>query len=84
MARNRQNPQAVLIDPPSPYHADFSQSLDEQGLGLSAVPPFLIGGRRLVDAEAAAATHFSAVMVVGLGFGLRTSIGDRPSAARPS
>ena len=68
-----------MIDLPL-FHAHFSQSLDEPGLGLSAVPSFLVGGRCFVDAEAAAVTHFSAVMVVGV----RTSIGDRPSAARPS
>ena len=55
----------------TPFHADFSQSLDEQGLGLSAVPPFLVGGRCYVDAEAAAATPSWSVVRV------RTSDVDR-------
>ncbi len=54
--------------------------MNEQGLGLSAVPSYVVGGRRFVDADATAATNFAAVMVVGV----RTLIGDRPSAARPS
>ena len=72
MARNRRDP----------FHANFSQSLDEQGLELSSVPSFLVGGSRFADAEADAATHFSAAMVVVVG--VRTSIGNRSSAARPS
>ena len=76
MARNRHKPAGCFHRPPPPFHADFSQSLDKQGLGISSVPPFLVEGRRFVNAEAAAATHFSAIMVVGV----RTPIGDRPSA----
>ena len=74
MTRNRHKPAGCFHRPPPPFHANFSKSLDEQGLGLSAVPPFLVGGRRFVDAEAVAATHFSAVMVVGV----RSSIGRQP------
>ena len=42
---------AVLIDPPL-FHGDCSQSMDGQGIGLSTVSSFLIGGRCFVDAEA--------------------------------